>query len=97
MEDAGKVIAYPHTMELALELPSVETAELVLSVLEVDKEISTNCTRKCSLVPSALDDKTSVIKAFFEAKELRNLRVSVGSFLDMFILSCETVVKFKNL
>eukprot|EP00056_Hartaetosiga_gracilis_P022446 m.30575 g.30575 ORF g.30575 m.30575 type:complete len:87 (+) comp9649_c0_seq2:86-346(+) len=77
-----------HCVTMRIPLPSAEEAEIAKKTLQVDKEPKPQeCKRTISV-----ENEMLIVK--FEAKTLRVLRVATNWFLDMLMLSVETMEMF---
>lgn len=86
-ETHPKVFEQPHSMFLKVEFPSAENARIAHTTLAVDKEISENVTKQLSV-------EENVLIVSLKGRQLKNLRASLSSFMDMLLLTCETIDRF---
>eukprot|EP00053_Salpingoeca_punica_P001867 m.35256 g.35256 ORF g.35256 m.35256 type:complete len:95 (-) comp11261_c0_seq1:222-506(-) len=84
---AAVAAAFPHSVKLSLPFPSERHAQIVYDVLRVDREPNAKSRREMAVHGSSLDVE-------FKASELKFLRVAVGAFLDLLLLSTETLDQF---
>mmetsp|Transcript_1277 Transcript_1277/g.2977 ORF Transcript_1277/g.2977 Transcript_1277/m.2977 type:complete len:106 (-) Transcript_1277:88-405(-) len=85
--DSGE--EFPFKQVLEIKLPSVEDADTVFRVMNVDKEVRPDRIQRTI----RLDAPT--IHLAFAATEIRHLRVAVSSFLQSMSLVVDTIVAFK--
>jgi len=78
---------FGYKFEIEVPFPTADDAEVAFNTLSVDKEISVHTTREVS-VDGAL------LRAAFTAKEAKHLRASLATFLDMVVLTAETMDRF---
>eukprot|EP00040_Diaphanoeca_grandis_P008133 m.44019 g.44019 ORF g.44019 m.44019 type:complete len:112 (-) comp19550_c0_seq1:46-381(-) len=80
-------VEFPHTLTFDIPFPSEYEATVAHRTLAVDQEPSGNTLKQLTVTASTLTLK-------LQSKQLKNLRVAVGSFFDMLLLTCETIQQF---
>lgn len=76
--------SHPHALAMKIPFPTEREAEIAFTTMSVDEEISSNVLKK-------IERNGTLLLLKLRGKQLKNLRVSLGSFLDMLLLTCETM------